>query len=287
MTETQPLTTTKPKDRRRILWLASYPKSGNTWVRHFLNCYASGFPLDINAVFQFVTGDLNPAMYQLASAIPLPELSDIEQIHYTPAVLLNHLRQTWWPYTMLKTHHAKVAINGIPLIPPDLSRRAVYVIRDPRDVVLSYADHTGHDIDTAIEAMKNENLTLTNQKSNLWHLISRWDNHVNTWTRDNGNVPYGVVKYEDLLEKPEETFRLVVNTVGLPPDEQRLKFAIEQTTFDNMRAQEEKSGFREKGKGEKFFRFGVKGKWQQSLTPQQVAKIEETFGDVMARHGYL
>lgn len=273
---------------RKIWWLASYPKSGNTWIRLFLNAYVSGFPLDLNSAFQFAFNDLTSQVVQITAARPLDRLTLEEQAYYRPGTLVNFLNLYASRDIVLKTHNAKVAINDIPLCPHQLSRGAVYVIRDPRDVAISFADHTGEDLDVAVKNMGNIRYALKN-KDSMYHLLLTWTKHVTSWTEVNEKVPFMVLRYEDMLEDPVVSFRKVVMFMKLPRDEKKLHFAIDQTKFDNLKKFEEEHGFIEvsdNSKTGRFFRVGKAGQWKEVLTEEQVAQIEKDHGQMMKKHGY-
>jgi hypothetical protein len=169
-------------DRKRIWWLASYPKSGSTWMRMFINAYISHFPVDINSAWQYVAGDLQPRMYQFTCGKSLHEIDDVDCVYYRPAVLCNHCHAAMTRDLCLKTHNAKLELDGIPLIPPKLSRGALYIIRDPRDIVLSLADHLALTVDKAIEVMCNEQFQIVKEPYRLWHWLASWSTHVKSWT---------------------------------------------------------------------------------------------------------
>lgn len=272
---------------RKIWWLASYPKSGNTWVRMFLNTYLSGFPVDLNTGFQYALGDNNAGYFQSVYCRPINELTHPEQVYLRPAVLMTAISLSACKHVCLKTHHAKVQVDDIPLFPPKVSAGGIYIIRDPRDIAISYADHTGETIDKTIENMADMHYVNEHHTSKLIHILTTWSVHVTTWTEKNKDIPIEVIRYEDMLENPEQEFKKILKALGFSRiKKDKFKFALEQTTFLNLTKLEEKGGFREKGKGEKFFRVGRANQWQEKLTPKQVEKIEEDHSEVMEKFGY-
>ena len=274
--------------KRKIWWFASYPKSGNTWLRMFINSYVSGFPININSAFQFAFNDLTSQVVQITCARPLDQLTFEEQAYYRPATLLNFLNVYASRDVVLKTHHAKIAVNDIPVCPHQLSRGAVYLIRDPRDIAISFADHLGESIDEAIDHMCNIKFALKN-KDNLHHVLLTWSEHVKTWTKMNKNIKTLVLKYEDLLIKPHDQFRQIIEFLTMPVDEDRLSFAIKDNSFENLRKYEDENGFielSENSKSGKFFRSGKANQWKEVLTEEQVARIEEKHGEIMEEYDY-
>jgi hypothetical protein len=272
---------------RKIYWLASYPKSGNTWIRMFLNAYSSGFPLDINSVFQMVKSDHHPGVFQLTCGRNIESLAHIELFMYYQAVLLNMLHVANSKDIFLKTHNAKVSVDGMVLIPPSFSAAAVYIIRDPRDVAISVASHYKVDIDAAIKMICDEGQMGMCPFTKLRHILLSWSKHIESWTVTNKNVPVIVVKYEDLLVDPVPTFQAIIKHMGLPDfGPERFEFALEQTNFEKLRKQEDTHGFKESNGSSKFFRVGKAGQWKSVLTKSQVKTIEKTHKEMMERCQY-
>lgn len=274
-------------NERKIWWLASYPKSGNTWVRMFLNAYMSGFPIDINSGFQYASGDNNAGYFQTVYCRPVNDLTHPEQVYLRPAALMTALNLSACKHVCLKTHHAKVQVDDIPLFPPKISAGGVYIIRDPRDVAISFADHLAESLDKTIENMNTIEYVNEHQESKLIHVLTTWSMHVTTWTVKNKDIPITVIRYEDMLKYPQHEFTRILHALGIKNvNNDKLLFAIEQTKFNNLQRIEKKQGFRELGKGKKFFRVGKANQWPEILTPEQVEKIEEAHGEVMEQHGY-
>jgi len=272
---------------RKIWWIASYPKSGNTWVRMFVNAYMSGFPLDINSGFQYANGDNHLPYFQICCVRRADNLEVDEQVFIRPAAMVAALNMSAAKHVCLKTHHSKVQVNDIPLIYPALSGGAVYIVRDPRDVVISYADHLGYSIDKTIECLNTQNFIAQHPVTNLAHILTTWSTHVDTWTVKNTDVPVEVVRYEDMVTDTDATFRVILKGLGVSDiDEDRFKFALNQTTFSNLQKLEKKEGFREKGHGKTFFRKGKFGQWKMKLTSEQCAVIEDANRETMERYNY-
>ena len=275
------------ESRQRLWWIASYPKSGSTWVRMVVNAYVSQMPPDINSAWQYATGDLQPQVYQLTAAAPIDQMLETDAVYYRPAVLLNHILTSPVQDKCLKTHHAKVLLDGMPLIPPRLSKGALYIVRDPRDIATSFAAHMGCSVDDAIAKKANNECTIQKSDSKLFHLLMSWSSHVDSWTIKNKDVRTTVVRYEDLLETPKRTWPLVLKGLGIDVDRQRLRRALEMCEFNKLQAKEQKNGFRECGKGEQFFRRGKAGGWKDELTADQARAIERNHRGTMQRWGYV
>jgi hypothetical protein len=275
-------------EERKIWWIASYPKSGNTWVRMFVNAYVSGFPVDINSGFQYAVGDQYQGHYQACTCRPVDRLSIQEQVFIRPAALLMALNLAAAKHVCMKTHHAKVTIDGIVMMPPTLSAGSIYIVRDPRDIAISYASHLNMDLDRTIAAMGDMQHANVHKGTNLMHLLGTWSFHVNTWTKDNKDIPVTVLRYEDMLTDPVTSFTNALNGLGFKDIEKdKFDFALEQTKFKNLQKLEDDGGFRENDSSNKFFRKGTSEQWKEVLTPEQVKTICGDHEEVMTKFGYL
>jgi len=270
-----------------IVWLASYPKSGNTWLRVFLaNLLSDGpGPVDINSLDRFGISDARRDLYEAASGRALASLNPGEQHRLRPIIHRRLVQGRAGP-VFVKTHNTVAMHDGVATISPELTAGAIYVVRHPLDVVLSYAHHFALEIDFAIEAVCNPDNYLDTTENAAFSYLSSWSLHVSAWTATPGLVPC-VIRYEDMLERPGETFGAVSRYLGLAPDRAALKRAIRFSSFDVLRAQERKTGFRERGPGGgSFFRSGRAGRWRETLGRGQVARVVAAHGEVMARFGY-
>ncbi|UCC32130.1 MAG: sulfotransferase domain-containing protein [Phycisphaerales bacterium] len=274
-------------DNRRFRWLVGYPKSGTTWVRMFLNAVCSGFPLDINSPFQYAASDMTPCLYHTLSAAPMARLDRVWFAYYRPAALANALLMSHTRDLVLRTHWPKVRINGTAMHPPELSRCAVVVVRDPRDVAVSLAAYLDKTVDEVMEMMGNDNQALERDHDGLYHFLSSWSTHVDSWTTANEDIPCDVVRYEDLLVEPRTAFRKIADLIGpRNVSAERLEWAMEQARFTRLQDQEQARGFRERKQATPFFRRGEAGVWREVLSSEQAAAVEERHGEVMERVGY-
>ena len=272
---------------KKIWWIASYPKSGNTWFRLALNAYVTQRPPDLKLPFDYVLQDLHTYYQQVVAAKPNRDLSQVEQILYRPAVLLHFIAGAGGRDLTVKTHHCCGAIHGVPLIPEPLTKAAVYIIRDPRDVAVSWAAHLGQSIDEAITSMADHGGAIANDNTGLLHVTASWSDHVKSWTMPEVPFPVTIVKYEDMLNDTEATFRTMFAAVGFKDlDEDRFHWALDQTTFGSLQRQERETGFKESVGEGPFFRSGKAGQWKDALTIQQAIAIENEHGEAMERFGY-
>ena len=276
-----------------IYWLASYPKSGNTWFRSVLaNFRATGdAPVDIN---QLNTGAIASSRNWVDDVLGVDtaDLTQDEVEAIRPEIYRWSVAEAPNELGYHKIHDAYThRADGRPLVDDVASLGAVYLLRNPLDVAPSLANHNGVDIDAAIAQMRDQTHALARAKNRLTgQLLQRmgsWSQHVESWV-DAREIPVFVLRYEDMHADPITAFGAAFSALGLPENPQRLKQAIAFSQFDTLAAQEEAHGFRERPSGKRrFFRKGKVGDWQNSLTPAQVAQVIADHGPMMQRFGYL
>ncbi len=269
-----------------IRWIASYPKSGNTWVRLFLLAYQDSDSFDPNLRPPNFRQCVDTSTYEKVSPVPVDQLTEAEVYTLRGAVLVHLLRASGDLPLYLKTHCANINLDGTALIPPTLTDRALYLLRDPRDVVVSLADHMGVSIDEAIAQMVNEQIFLS-RNIKLNQLISSWSLNVRSWMRKMDKMPIFCLRYEDLSADPVQWFKKVLEFFQVDFDPWRFQKALDLTTFEALRQAEDQNGYQTKSiKQSRFFRKGIVGGWSDVLTIDQVQRIEADHGKVMKTTGY-
>jgi hypothetical protein len=274
-----------------IYWLASYPKSGNTWFRTFLrNLIEDGDePADIN---DLGTGDIASSRGWLDEVLGFDtaELDPDEVERLRPVVYGWSLRDAAIGYH--KIHDAYITtVDGEPLVSREATLGALYLLRNPLDVAPSYANHNHGSIDDAITKMSETDHALCNSRKSLPNQVRQkllsWSEHVLSWV-DAPGLNCRVIRYEDMLRQPTGTFTEATRFLQLPDDAARIEKALRFSDFRELARQEAAKGFREKRpRTERFFRQGQSGAWRDQLTPEQVERIIADHGPVMRRFGYL
>lgn len=263
---------------KRIVWIASYPKSGNTWMRSLLAHYfmPAGQAPDINNLRNFATADVRQDFYDAANGGPYNgnDLKDWMRVRPQALRLIAGSRPN---HHFVKTHCQTIRIEGQDIIPPEVTSGGIYLLRNPFDLAPSVARHQSADIDTAISRMCDPD-TVMGTPSGIFDVLGRWDDHVHSWTNAPG-LKHRVIRYEDLLTKPAREMRGLLEVfLGQKVDGAKLARAIKATAFDKMQTQERELGFTEKPEGmENFFAKGQAGVWKDDLTPEQVSRIREAF----------
>ncbi|MEX2648693.1 MAG: sulfotransferase domain-containing protein [Alphaproteobacteria bacterium] len=272
----------------KIIWLASYPKSGNTWLRVFLHNLLRNpdRPWDINKISKFSTGDSNTELYKPFDPRPATEYT-VKDIARMRPLVQAALMQASRDNVFVKTHNALVEDHGYPAINLEVTAGTIYVVRSPLDVVISYANHMALPIDKMIEIMAEKGARTGINEIVVSEKTSSWSENVASWTA----TPHPtllVVRYEDMHAEPIKTFGGVARFLGLKPPRERLDKAIKMSSFKVVQEQERRHGFFEKSPmSERFFRVGTSGQWRAILTPEQVAKIVADHREQMARFGYV
>jgi hypothetical protein len=263
-------------------WVASYPKSGNTWIRYLLKSYSP-------ELIQY--SDSSLLAFQTVASLPLESLTIWQQMQLRGAALFFLSCMANNSETLIKSHHmfGKWRIDenddiGIPLFTPVWVGRAIYVVRDPRDVACSLANHMGYSHTRAVEFMAEHNATLSDGLQ-ATHIITSWSEHVQSWTGQQA-APTLLVRYEDLQEDPESELRDIVEFMGWEVDEQKISQAVEDNRFEKWQQREQTEGFSEARQHGPFFRRGIAGGWRDELAPELVKQIEEQHTSQMIAMGY-
>lgn len=272
----------------KLIWLASYPKSGNTWLRAFLHNLLRNpdQPFDINNLRAFCVVDSVAELYAQVDPRPATALGPEGVARLRPSVH-RFITTASADNVFVKTHNALVEDYGVPMITLELTAGAIYVVRDPLDVAVSYSHHLGASIDDTIQLMGASGARTPSGEAFVTEKMCSWSVHVESWTA-NPNRTLHVVRYEDMHTQPIKTFAGVTRFLGLKPPRERLEKAIRSSSFRVLQDQEKRHGFIERSPvAERFFRAGQMGEGRKLLTRAQIARVVADHGPQMARFGYL
>ncbi len=278
--------------QQKAIWIASYPKSGNTWVRVFIHNLMrelrgeAGDPQSINALNQMTSREGLARSFEQRLGKPIHGATSAEIAAVRPLVQADQVREFGAP-VFIKTHNIVANVEAHPTINFEITLAAVHVVRNPLDIAVSYAHHSDLSIDQIIEHMAEPSAYTPGTERRVYEFMSSWSFHVASWM----SVPYRPVltlRYEDMLTAPERTFARLAAFLRMKPALKQLRSVIEKSSFSELARQEAAHGFIERPKtAEIFFRSGTAGQWKQVLSKSQVRSIVQAHGPMMMRFGYL
>lgn len=276
-----------------IVWLASYPRSGNTWMRLLIASFEApdGAPAGFDALAGYPVA-CSRATFDALAGVDSSDLTADEVDLLRPRVY-ERLAEEDPRQRVYKVHDAYLPnAAGEPCFPAAATAGVVYLVRDPLDVAVSFAHHVGVPVAAAVRALCDEGATLGGSRragsTQLRERLGSWGLHVRSWV-DAPGLRRHVVRYEDLCRDPAATFAGVAAFLGHAPDPARVRRAVEATAFGRLQAMEAASGFgdAQPTRTAPFFRRGRPGAARDALTPAQVADVVAAHGDTMRRFGYL
>jgi len=271
---------------KKIIWITSYPKSGNTYVRSFLSHYLYS-----------VDGTIN---FDLLKKIPKFEKSAIfkkiignsinidgfEYIKHSLKVQKKLIQSSKQMDLIFKTHNFFGSIDNYEFTNKENTLLFIYLIRDPREVLVSYASHSGLSIDQLMEFFLTKDRV---QKHDL-ELIVNWGLHYKSW-KSFKSVPSLFIKYEDLISNPKKYFGNIISFlskhIDIKLDKELIKRNIDLNNFVNLREKEKEKGFVEASNNNMFFRSGKIDSWKNILNKDQIKAVENYFNNEMKELGYL
>jgi aryl sulfotransferase len=275
-----------------IVWLASYPKSGNTWLRLLLANLLSGKAeaADINEINLPGRDIVSRGNFEEITLVDSSLLTHGEVDALRPQVVEAITAGTEKDF-FVKVHDAYRSLaNGEPLL--GRARAALYVLRDPRDVAISSSFHNGTSIEKAVALLNNPQTTLDKSGkryiSRVHQLIYDWSGHVESWM-DQRDVPVHVIRYEDLHDAPAATLLKAADFLGLAVSAESVEHAVRCAEFSRLQRREQEAGFRERPirSTAPFFRSGRAGGWREVLSLEQQQAITGAHRRVMERFGYI
>jgi len=278
-------------DLRKIVWLASYPKSGNTWFRAFLTAllHPDDPPVEINNLYPTTIASSRQLFDEL-TGVSSADLDPEEIDRIRPRVYRQEVLESE-EVLYHKVHDAWTRLpDGGALFPAEVTKAVLYFIRNPLDVAVSFAHHLNTTTGKAIAIMNNPDYAFCYHTDRLHNQLRQrlltWSGHVASWTENSG-LPLLVLRYEDMLKTPWETFTSAVEFIGLKFARVEIQQALDFCSFERLKKQEEEKGFSEKSAhSPSFFRKGIAGDWRNVLTQEQVRQIVGEHGEVMKKFGY-
>lgn len=279
-------------DGGEIVWLASYPKSGNTWVRLLLGKLL-GLKEEEDEQEQFApVASITSSRWAFDYHVGVNsfDLTDAEIDSARPGLYREIARHTDG-LGYMKAHDAYQRLDdGTPIFPADCSRGALYMVRHPLDVAVSFAHHRGQDTyERTAKVMMDTTKSLGGGKNGqMRQLMGDWSQHYRSWI-DQSEIPVCLVKYEDLHRDTVGTVKRIVQFIGLQTSDLKMSVeeAVDATRFDRLQKLEDKSGFHERPeKAQRFFRSGKVGEGREALSREIQDSLTTYHAEVMRELGY-
>jgi len=278
---------------KKIIWISSYPKSGNTWTRYFLSNYFYN-KQKINSDFNILNKIDKFPPYKI-----LPQLLSEDEIKESAYNISKYWHDIQLEITkekddfiFLKNHNALVSVEGRNLTEEKFSLAFIYLVRDPRDIAISYSNFDKTlSIDKAIERITSENLYchVTKKFPLDVEVLGSWKFNYYSWKNGVAEVPRIIIKYEDLINNTFETklkiIKFLSNILNFKVDTNHIKYSIEQSDFKRLQGIENNQKFHESTNT--FFNSGKIGQWKNILSPKQISTIENFCKNEMQELGYL
>ena len=281
-----------------IIWIASYPKSGNTWIRSLLASYL----YRDNGIFSF---DLLRKISQFPSRPHfetfLNDFTDIKKISNYWIAAQEKIRLFNNETVFLKTHSALCTFENNPFTNKNNTKAVIYVVRDPRNLITSFAHHYSKNIDEAFDFIKDKRQMLLKNDYGagdfgIATVLGNWSEHYRSW-KNIKFAPILIIKYEDLINNTKKTFNTILDFLSsfmdIKIDEKKIMKTIETCDFDRVSKKEKEDGFNEavvskiNKKKLNFFYLGKKNDWKNLLNPEVEKKIRQTFQKEMEELGYI
>ena len=281
-----------------IIWIVSYPRSGNTWVRSLISTYL--FSEKENTVFENIKKIINfPNIKHFKEIFEINEFSKEELKNKKKKDKKKFEISKYWiaaqnkinlnkKITFLKTHNFGGSLEGNDFTNSENTLGVIYLVRDPRSVVVSNAHHNNISLDQSVNDLLDEKIFATNE-GNLLEFRSSW--RVNYLSWKNRQYPKIIIRYEDLHKDTFQSYKKILNFINtfqkIDINDLKIKDTIDTCKFENLSNLEDSIGFSERLKNNKFFRKGSVDEWKTELNKNQIKKIENAFSDEMKDLKYL
>lgn len=283
-----------------IIWIASYPKSGNTWLRSII----SALVYSDDGIFDF---KLLKKIRQFPEKIYFKDLikdfSNFDEIKKNWIFAQDKINLDN-KIKFFKTHQGKYTVDGDDFTNNINTRAVIYVVRDPRNVINSISNHYSLSVENSLKFMlspklignsKNFEESFMDNKPSMFTLLGKWNDHYRSWTRNKKNLL--LIKYENLIRDPKIEMDKIIHFLNkylkFDTSIEKNKNIIETTSFEYLKKLEGKGLFKEAPLKKntagrvKFFNLGPKNQWSKESNQEIIKSIEKNFSTEMRELGYL
>ena len=275
-----------------ITWIASYPKSGNTWVRSLL----IGYLYSKTGKFNFnLLGKIPHFPHQRFFKEFKAERNNIPNVAASwikaQQLIIKHNKGDVY----LKTHSALASLEGYPFTAEHVSKAVIYIVRDPRALITSFASHFSRTLPEALNFMKDSNQFLM-EHPGVATVLGSWADNYNSWKQASDpqspsiEIPLLIVKYEDLVKNPTSVFKKILKFLKIKINNKKFKAALKSCDFKVMVKNEKKfpeAASNKRGKRIDFFSLGPNHNWKKTLDPKIAKELKKAFKKEMKELGYI
>ena len=279
-----------------IIWIASYPKSGNTWLRSIITALV----YSEDGIFTFEK---------------LKKIRQFPEKQYFKNLVKNfknfdEIKKNWITaqdevnldkkIKFFKTHQGNFKIGNDHFTNNQNTQAVIYIVRDPRNLVTSISNHYSLSLNEACKFLTTPTLrgngkSRKEKKDGIYYLLGKWNEHYKSWTNNTKNLL--LLRYEDLITEPKKELEKIIfflnKHINFETNDMKNNKILKSTSFKNLKKMEQEGSFienvinKETGSNINFFNLGPKNIWQNSLDKEIIKKIEDSFEDEMKEIGYL
>lgn len=279
-----------------IIWIASYPKSGNTWLRSII----SALVYSKDGIFTF---DKLRKIEQFPEKKFFKDLvknfRDFDEIKKNWIAAQDKINLDE-KIKFFKTHQGNFKIGNDHFTNNQNTQAVIYIVRDPRNLVTSISNHYSLSLNEACKFLTSPELmgngkSWEEKKDGIFNFLGKWNEHYKSWTNNTKNLL--LLRYEDLINEPKKELEKIIfflnKYINFDTNDIKIDNILESTNFKNLKKMEQEGSFtenvikKETGSNVNFFNLGPKNIWQNSLDKKIIKKIEDDFKDEMKEIGYL
>ena len=279
-----------------IIWLASYPKSGNTWVRSIISSLLYSNDGNFNFELMLKVSQFPEKKYFKDFVNDFGNFNEIKESWISAQDKINLDNQI----KILKTHQGKYTVGKNSFTNDQNTLATIYIVRDPRTLISSISNHYTLPIDSVCDFLTTPQIIGNTKKweekeTGMQCLLGKWNDHYRSWTRNKNN--FLLIKYEDLIQNPETELEKIIKFLkkylDVKTNDNKNKKILETTSFKNLKEMEQKGLFRENVLNKKddskvnFFHLGPANNWKDTLNEDVKNKIEKNFYNEMKELNYL
>ena len=279
-----------------IIWLASYPKSGNTWMRTM-----------VSSLLYSEDGVFNFSLIKKIDQFPekkffkdlVKNFRDFDEIKKNWIAAQDKINLDE-KIKFFKTHQGNFKIGNDHFTNNQNTQAVIYIVRDPRNLVTSISNHYSLSLNEACKFLTSPELmgngkSWEEKKDGIFNFLGKWNEHYKSWTNNTKNLL--LLRYEDLINEPKKELEKIIfflnKYINFDTNDIKIDNILESTNFKNLKKMEQEGSFtenvikKETGSNVNFFNLGPKNIWQNSLDKKIIKKIEVNFKDEMKEIGYL